>query len=150
MKDANVDRTEADPKGLVRESYAIEGITLAECRSIFIDWALSLTVGADTSAAINVLLEQYGTAAPDHPMTRTLTEGLATPAAPTRRGGRLGRQISGGGRIFRTKNPRNDLLAKDRDFSWKSRSSDFSYEKSWPKKDGPISGRAAPCGRRAV
>ncbi len=87
-----MDRTEADPKGLVRESYAIEGITLAECRSIFIDWALSLSVGADTSAAINVLLDQYGKAAPDHPMTLTLTEGLATPTSPTRRGGRLGRQ----------------------------------------------------------
>ncbi len=32
----------ADPKGLVRESYAIEGITPGECRSIFLDWALSL------------------------------------------------------------------------------------------------------------
>jgi hypothetical protein len=30
---------EADPKGLVRESYRIEGITLGECRSIFVDWA---------------------------------------------------------------------------------------------------------------
>ncbi len=87
-----MDRTEADPKGLVRESYAIEGITLAECRSIFIDWALSLTVGADTSAAIMVLLEQYGTGAPDHPMTATLTAGLDVPTTPTRRGGRLGRQ----------------------------------------------------------
>ena len=36
---------EADPKGLVRESYNIEGITLGECRSIFMDWALSLPVG---------------------------------------------------------------------------------------------------------
>ncbi len=89
-----MDRTEADPKGLVRESYAIEGITLAECRSIFIDWALSLKVGADTSAAITVLLEQYGTSAPNHPMTLTLTAGLEAPTTPTRRGGRLGRQIS--------------------------------------------------------
>ena len=30
---------QADPKGLVRESYAIEGISAGECRSIFIDWA---------------------------------------------------------------------------------------------------------------
>ena len=87
-----MDRTEADPKGLVRESYAIEGITLAECRSIFIDWALSLKVGADTSAAIGVLLAQYGVNEPQHPMTATLTAGLETPAHPTRRGGRLGRQ----------------------------------------------------------
>jgi hypothetical protein len=92
MKDRAVDRTEADPKGLVRESYAIEGITLGECRSIFIDWALSLKDGADTFAAINVLLEQYGKAAPDHPMTQTLTAGLDVPTSPKRRGGRLGRQ----------------------------------------------------------
>ena len=89
-----MDRTEADPKGLVRESFAIEGITLAECRSIFIDWALSLKVGADTSAAIAVLLDQYGAGRRDHPMTQTLTAGLAVPATPTRRGGRLGRQTS--------------------------------------------------------
>ena len=87
-----MNRTEADPKGLVRESYAIEGITNWECRSIFVDWALSLPVGADTSAAINVLLDQYATTAPDHPMSATLTEGLGTAAAPKRRGGRLGRQ----------------------------------------------------------
>ena len=85
-------RTEADPKGLVRESYAIEGITKWECRSIFVDWALSLPVGADTSAAITILLEQYATAAPDHPMSLTLTEGLGAADAPKRRGGRLGRQ----------------------------------------------------------
>ena len=88
-----MNRTEADPKGLVRESYAIEGITHWECRSIFVDWALSLPVGADTSAAINVLLEQYGKDAPDHPMSVVLTEGLGAAAAPKRRGGRLGRQV---------------------------------------------------------
>ena len=86
-----MDRTEADPKGLVRESYAIEGITAGECRSIFLDWALSLPVGADTSSAINILLVQYGEGAPDHPMTETLKLGLAAPDAPKRRGGRMGR-----------------------------------------------------------
>ncbi len=89
-----MNRTEADPKGLVRESYAIEGITHWECRSIFVDWALSLPVGADTSAAINVLLEQYAKDAPDHPMSVVLTEGLGSADAPKRRGGRLGRQAS--------------------------------------------------------
>ena len=49
--------TEADPKGLVRESYRIDGITLEECRSIFIDWALSLPVGADVPQAIEALLQ---------------------------------------------------------------------------------------------
>jgi hypothetical protein len=89
-----MDRTEADPKGLVRESYRIEGITLGECRSIFIDWALSLPVGADTAAAIEVLLAQYGQDAPGHPMSETLTAGLAAADAPKRRGGRMGRQKS--------------------------------------------------------
>lgn len=83
--------TEADPKGLVRESYRIEGITPGECRSIFMDWALSLKVDADHPAAIAVLLAHYGAAEPGHPMTATLREGLAAPQAPQRRGGRLGR-----------------------------------------------------------
>jgi hypothetical protein len=93
MKEKDVNETEADPKGLVRESYRIEGITLAECRSIFIDWALSLADGADTAAAINVLLDQYGKAAPEHPMTATLTAALAAAPTPKRRGGRLGRMV---------------------------------------------------------
>ena len=86
-----MDKTLADPKGLVRESYAIEGITKAECKSIFIDWALSLK-DVDPKEAIRALLVHYGEAAPDHPMTRILTEGLLAPERPQRRGGRLGRQ----------------------------------------------------------
>lgn len=80
-----------DPKGLVREAYRIEGITAGECRSIFLDWALSLPVGAETKAPIEALLAQYGGAAPDHPMTLTLTEGLVAPARTGRRGGRAAR-----------------------------------------------------------
>jgi len=83
---------EADPKGLVRESYAIEGITSAECKSIFIDWALSLKGGAEPAEAIRALLVHYGEGAPDHPMTAILTAGLMAPDRPQRRGGRLGRQ----------------------------------------------------------
>ena len=37
-----------DPKALIRESYAIDGITIEECRSIFLDWALSIDVDSDT------------------------------------------------------------------------------------------------------
>ena len=48
--------SEADPKGLVRESYAIEGITVGECRSIFLDWALSLRDGLSVPEAVQVLL----------------------------------------------------------------------------------------------
>ena len=86
-----LDFKEADPKGLVRESYAIEGITLGECRSIFIDWVLSLPAVVDTPDCLRSLLAHYGIPNPDHPMTGVLTEALTAPQNPKRRGGRAGR-----------------------------------------------------------
>lgn len=86
--------SEADPKGLVRESYRIEGITLGECRSIFIDWALSLPAGVDPMEALRFVIDHYGAQVPDHashPMTSVLTDGLAAPQSPRRKGGRAGR-----------------------------------------------------------
>lgn len=81
-----------DPKGLVREAYAIAGIGIGECRSILLDWALSLPAGSDTAAALRTLLARHGALAPDHPMTAVLAAGLAPAAAPVRRGGRGGRR----------------------------------------------------------
>ena len=82
-----MNRTEADPKGLVRESYAIEGITHWECRSIFVDWALSLPVGGRHFGRHQRAVGQYASAAPDHPMSATLTEGLGTAQRPNGVGG---------------------------------------------------------------
>ena len=93
---------EADPKGLIRESYRIEGIGMAECRSIFVDWALSLAPGVEPPAAMRAVLAAYaGDPAAEHPMTTVLTEGLTGGAngvglpdaasKPERRGGRAGR-----------------------------------------------------------
>ena len=76
-----------DPKGLIYESYRIEGITKAECRSIFLDWALSLPIEQETGATIRILLDSYQGTHPDHPMTEVLNEGLVSMAAPRRRGG---------------------------------------------------------------
>ena len=76
-----------DPKGLIYESYRIDGITKPECRSIFLDWALSLPLEQDTGTAINSLLGQYSPDNPDHPMTQVLKEGQSTMTAPRRRGG---------------------------------------------------------------
>ena len=67
---------DCDPKNLIRECYRIDGITEAECRSILLDWALSLPDGADAPALIPALLARHGEAAPDHPMTALLREGL--------------------------------------------------------------------------
>jgi hypothetical protein len=86
----------ADPKGLVRESFAIEGITAAECRSIFLDWVLSLEAGIDPAEAARVLIAAYAIGRPDHPMSAVLKEGLAAPHRPARRGGRAARIGEGG------------------------------------------------------
>jgi len=80
-----------DPKGLIRESYLMDGITEPECRSIFLDWALSLPADADPAPSILVLLDRHATVAQDHPMTATLRAGLPPAAPPSRRGGRQGR-----------------------------------------------------------
>ena len=79
--------TADDPKGLIYESYRIEGISKSECRSIFLDWALSLPMEEDTATILRKLVVQYGDAHPDHPMTEVMTEGLTTMSAPRRRGG---------------------------------------------------------------
>lgn len=79
--------SELDPKGLIYESYRIEGIEPGQCRSIFLDWALSLPAGIDSRSAIQSLLAVYAEAHPDHPMTAVLQQGLEEMANPRRRGG---------------------------------------------------------------
>lgn len=78
--------TPDDPKGLIFEAYRIEGITKAECRSVFLDWALSLSSDSDTHSSMRRLLALYGTD-PAHPMSEVISEGLHTIATPRRRGG---------------------------------------------------------------
>ena len=80
-----------DPKGLIRESFRIDGIKPEECRSIFVDWALSIPIDADSAALITTLLERHGQDMPDHPMTKVLREGLQKPDRKGRRGGRAAR-----------------------------------------------------------
>lgn len=75
-----------DPKALIREAYAIEGITAGECRTVFLDWALG-TGTDDPRDVIARLLAHYGPSAPDHPMTAVLNEAMAQAEAPRRRGG---------------------------------------------------------------
>lgn len=78
---------DTDPKGLVRESFRIEGITAAECRSIFLDWALSLPAGVEAAAAARTLLARHGDGNAGHPMLDVLAEGAATPPARAQRRG---------------------------------------------------------------
>ncbi|MDQ2089106.1 hypothetical protein [Marimonas arenosa] len=78
-----------DPKALIREAYHMD-IGPAECRTIFLDWALSLPEGTDTLAALEALLRRYG-ADTGHPMTTVLRQGLEKASRTGRRGGRRGR-----------------------------------------------------------
>lgn len=80
-----------DPKGLIHESYRIDGIQIGECRSIFLDWAISLPEGVETRAALTALVALYADEAPDHPMSAVLRQGLQAAPAGGRRGGRAGR-----------------------------------------------------------
>lgn len=86
-----MDVTEFDPKGLIRESYLIEGITDSECRSIFVDWAIQIPVDADPKAHIQASLDFYSQDQAGHPMTQVLTAGLAASPPKKRRGGRSAR-----------------------------------------------------------
>jgi len=80
-----------DRKNLLRDTYAIDGISAPECRSIFLDWALSLPQDATPTDAIRLALSLYEADHPDHPMTQTLQAGLQQAGAPKRRGGRAAR-----------------------------------------------------------
>ncbi len=83
-----------DLKGLIRESYRIEGITAGECRSIFLDWALGLPIGADVVPPVQRLITRYADQPKDHPMTQTLMAALRTGGPAKRRGGRASRVTS--------------------------------------------------------
>lgn len=80
-------QSELDPKGLIFEAYRIDGISPAECRSIFMDWALTLPDEMNAHQALRGLLARHEDRAPIHPMTIVLRDGLTGIATPRRRGG---------------------------------------------------------------
>ena len=82
---------DVDPKGLIRESYRIEGISLPECKTIFFDWAIQIPVGTDPAVHIKFCISYYGVVLPNHPMTSVLEAALAPAPQNMRRGGRAGR-----------------------------------------------------------
>lgn len=80
-----------DPRGMIYESYRIEGISIEECRMIFLDWAMHTPQG-NMQAYLRELLEEYQKDNPDHPMTEVIKDGLKTSDnSGKRRGGRTAR-----------------------------------------------------------
>ena len=83
--------SEIDPKNLIAESYQIEGITASECRSIFLDWALSIPLEKDSTLLISKLLIYYQDETKDHPMTLLLSSSLELKGENRRTGRRRSR-----------------------------------------------------------
>ena len=83
--------SEIDPKNLIAESYQIEGITSSECRSIFLDWALSIPLENDSTLLISKLLIYYQNESEDHPMTLLLSSSLELKGENRRTGRRRSR-----------------------------------------------------------
>ena len=81
-----------DPKGLIAESFRIDGITEPECRSIFLDWALSLPEDRTPQEAAAQLLTIHQGRPRTHPMSGVLREALSENPSPRRRGGWAGRR----------------------------------------------------------
>jgi hypothetical protein len=73
-----------DPRGLIADAYAINGIELAECRTIFLDWVLGLDDSIDPLVAISALRDKYAHEG-GHPMTTILAEGTTSSARPKRK-----------------------------------------------------------------
>lgn len=67
--------TKNDKRGLIAESYQIEGLDEAAARSIFLDWAM-MDSGENPVESLTELWDRYGKDAPDHPMSKLLFEGL--------------------------------------------------------------------------
>jgi hypothetical protein len=81
-----------DPKGLIRDAFAIEGIGAPECRSIFLDWALGVPQQFDMRDEVRKLITLFeGEHQADHPMLVTLSEALHDAGTPRRKGGRKSR-----------------------------------------------------------
>ena len=83
--------SEIDPKNLIAESYQIDGITSSECRSIFLDWALSIPLEKDSRLLISKLLIYYQDESEDHPMTLLLSSSLELKGENRRTGRRRSR-----------------------------------------------------------
>ena len=81
-----------DPRGLIAESYRIDGIAAGECRSIFLDWALTAPDGDAAKGQIKQLIARHEPTASDHPMTQVLKEALAPVTHSGRRGGAAARK----------------------------------------------------------
>ena len=83
-----------DPRGLLYEANQIDGITLADCKTIFLDWVLGLDYNIDQIKAVSSALKEYEDDNPKHPMTTVLRDGIELQGKSRKRlGGRNARRV---------------------------------------------------------
>ena len=83
-----------DPRGLLYEAYQIDGISLADCKTIFLDWVLGLDYNIDQIKAVSSALKEYEDDNPKHPMTTVLRDGIELQGKSRKRlGGRNARRV---------------------------------------------------------
>ena len=61
-----------DPRGLIADALELEGLSIAEYRSIFLDWALGTEIDSDIRLLARELHAQYVVEHPDHPIVELL------------------------------------------------------------------------------
>ena len=76
-----------DPRGLIEESYNIEGISDADARGIFFDWAMR-DAGDAPIEAMKKLYDHFGQSDAHHPMSKILREGIEREGQDSKRRGR--------------------------------------------------------------
>ena len=74
-----------DKRGLIGEAFNMEGVSEAQCRSIFFDWALGLPDNEDMPACAAKLHALHSAEFPDHPMTKVLLEARGSAETAGRR-----------------------------------------------------------------
>ncbi|MBM9594146.1 hypothetical protein [Roseitranquillus sediminis] len=83
---------EPDPRNLIGEAYRMPHLSEADCRVVFLDWAIGVPAEDDAAEAIRALLARHA-GQEAHPMTEVLRAALAPVASKGRRGGRSGRRV---------------------------------------------------------
>ena len=63
-----------DPRNLIHEAFRLEGLSDADARAIFFDWALGLPTGTDAAEAARALLVHHAACPREHPMRRLLID----------------------------------------------------------------------------
>ena len=78
----------ADPKRLIWQAYQIKGISIQECRTIFLDWLFGVPNEQDMESLLEELYTAYGSLYPEHDMTRIICEGMQSGNTTERKRGR--------------------------------------------------------------